>query len=216
MLTKITDLDLQESVAEELSFDPSVDASHIGVAAKDGVVTLTGRVSTYAEKIAAEEAAKRVAGVKRLACELSVDLPAFHQRTDADIIAAALNVLSWDVSIPEDAVKVQAENGWLTLDGAVDWPYQKEHAEHAVRQSGRRARSHRSHRPAAASVGPGDQRETPGSVPAARRDGRRASLGRDARCERHAAGRSIRGLNAMMRRARRSRFPASRASIILP
>jgi osmotically-inducible protein OsmY len=129
----ITDLDLQENVAEELGFDPKVDAAGIGVAAKDGVVTLTGRVESYAEKIAAEDAAKRVAGVKGLACELEVELPALHRRGDADIVAAALNVLAWDVSIPKGAVLVQAQKGWLTLEGTVDWQYQKERAEHAVR-----------------------------------------------------------------------------------
>jgi osmotically-inducible protein OsmY len=133
MQMKTTDLALQENIAEELSFDPKVDAGRIGVAVKDGIVTLTGRVDTYAEKIGAENAAKRVAGVKGLACELEVELPAFHQRTDADIVAAALNILAWDVSVPRDAVLVQADHGWLTLGGTVDWQYQKESAEDAIR-----------------------------------------------------------------------------------
>jgi osmotically-inducible protein OsmY len=128
------DLDLQENVAEELAFDPRLDgAAAIGVAAKDGVVTLTGRVDTYAKKVAAEEAAKRVDGVKGLAADLTVELPEMHRRSDADIVAAALNVLAWDLSVPRDAVRVQAQNGWLTLEGTVDWYYQKERAEHVVR-----------------------------------------------------------------------------------
>jgi osmotically-inducible protein OsmY len=127
-----TDLDLQQDVVDELAFEPSVDASQIGVAAKDGVVTLTGRVDSYAEKIAAERAAKRVVGVKGLAVELEIELPASHKRSDADIAASALNVLAWDVSVPKDAVTVQVENAWLTLEGQVDWEYQKESAEQAV------------------------------------------------------------------------------------
>jgi osmotically-inducible protein OsmY len=122
-------LDLQENVAEELAFDPRLDgAAAIGVAAKDGVVTLTGRVDTYAQKVAAEDAAKRVAGVKGLAADLTVELPEM-----ADIVAAALNVLAWDLTVPKDAVRVQAQNGWLTLEGTVDWYYQKERAEHVIR-----------------------------------------------------------------------------------
>lgn len=133
MLMHETDLDVQEDVAEELAFEPSVEAARIGVAANAGIVTLTGMVDSYAEKIAAERAAKRVAGVKGLASEIDVELPAFHRRGDADIAAAALNVLAWDVSVPSDAVQVQAEDGWMTLEGQVDWEYQRERAEQVVR-----------------------------------------------------------------------------------
>ena len=133
MLMHETDLDLQKTVADELAFEPSVESARIGVAAKDGIVTLTGIVDSYAEKIAAEHAAKRVAGVKGLASEIEVELPAFHRRSDGDIAAAALNVLAWDVSVPNDAVKVQVEDGWMTLEGQVDWEYQRERAEQVVR-----------------------------------------------------------------------------------
>lgn len=128
-----TDLALQEDVAEELSFDPSVDASDIGVAAKDGVVTLTGKVPSYAQKIAAERATKRVAGVKALAMDLTVELPGIHQRSDAEIAAAALNTLAWEITVPRDAVTVKVERGWLTLEGRTDWLFVKENAERAVR-----------------------------------------------------------------------------------
>jgi osmotically-inducible protein OsmY len=128
-----SDLNLQEDVAEELSFDPSVDASRIGVAAKDGVVTLTGKVPSYAEKIAAEKAAKRVAGVKAVAQEVEVELPAFHQRNDTDLAAAALNVLAWEITLPKDSINVKVEHGWVTLEGRVDWQFVKENAERAVR-----------------------------------------------------------------------------------
>ncbi len=128
-----TDLILHEDVAEELASDPGVDASNIGVASKNGVVTLSGTVRAYAEKIAAEEAAKRVAGVKALASEIEVELPAFRRRIDTDIAAAALHALSWEDTIPRDAVTVEVSQGWLTLEGRVEWHFQKENAERAVR-----------------------------------------------------------------------------------
>lgn len=128
-----TDLGLLEDVAEELSFDPSVDAARIGVAAKDGIVTLTGKVPSYAEKIAAEKSAKRVAGVKGVAQGIEVELPALHQRSDAQIASAALNVLDWEITLPKDAITVKVENGWLTLEGQVSWQFLKANAEQAVR-----------------------------------------------------------------------------------
>jgi len=127
------DLTLQEDVAEELAFDPSVDAAAIGVAAKDGVVTLTGKVPSFSDKFAAEKAAKRVAGVRGIAPEIEVVLPAFRRRDDADIAAAALNVLQWNDTIPRDAITIKVEQGWLTLEGHVEWQFQKENAERAVR-----------------------------------------------------------------------------------
>jgi osmotically-inducible protein OsmY len=127
------DLALQEEVAEELAFDPSIDGSRIGVAARGGVVTLTGTVASYAERVAAESAAKRVRGVLGVASELEIDLAAFHRRTDAEIAAAVINGLAWSVNIPRDAVKVVVEQGWVTLEGALEWQYQKDHAEALVR-----------------------------------------------------------------------------------
>lgn len=128
-----TDLGLQEDVAEELAFDPSVDHGKIGVAAKDGIVTLSGGVPNYAGKIAAENAAKRVSGVKAIAMEIAVDLPMFHKRSDAEIASSALNVLAWEVTLPENAVTVKVEGGWLTLEGRVEWQFLKDNAERAVR-----------------------------------------------------------------------------------
>lgn len=126
------DLTLQEDVAEELAFDPSVEASEIGVAAKDGVVTLTGKVPSYTDKMAAERAAKRVAGVKGIASEIEVELPAFRRRDDGEIAAAALNALAWNGTLPHDAITLKMEHGWLTLEGRVEWQFQKDNAEHAV------------------------------------------------------------------------------------
>jgi osmotically-inducible protein OsmY len=110
--------DVQRSVQDELKWEPGVsDASKIGVAVKDGVVTLTGFVSSYAEKWAAERAAKRVSGVNALAVELQVQLPGYAKKSDADIAKAAEHALSWDVLVPASSVSVMVERGWVTLDG---------------------------------------------------------------------------------------------------
>ena len=130
----LTDTELQRDVLNELKWEPSVDAAHIGVSAKDGIVTLSGHVPSYAEKYAAERAAKRVYGVRAVANELDVKIPGSTQRTDADIAAAARQALEWDAAIPRDAVKVTAGKGWVTLEGEVEWQYQKEDAERVVRR----------------------------------------------------------------------------------
>jgi osmotically-inducible protein OsmY len=127
-----SDKELQIDVLDELQWEPGVDASDIGATVKDGVVTLTGTVDSYAEKWAAEEAVKRLSGVKGLAVELEVKLPGSSERTDADIARAAEDALKWDTSIPDDRIKVTVEKGFLTLEGEVDWQYQKSAAEDAV------------------------------------------------------------------------------------
>ena len=123
---------LQRDVMDELQFEPAVDASNIGVIAKDGIVTLTGKVSNYAAKYAASEAAERVTGVKAVTDEMKVDLPAYHQRDDQDIAQAALNALKWHVWVPNDAIKVEVDKGWVTLEGTVDYRFQQTAAEDAV------------------------------------------------------------------------------------
>lgn len=128
-----TDEQLQTDVIKELSWEPSVHAAEIGVEVKDGVVTLAGHVRSYAEKWNAERATQRVSGVKALAVEMDVKLPALGQRNDGDIAKSAMNMLSWATSVPDDAVKVLVEDGWITLSGAVDWHYQKQAAAEAVR-----------------------------------------------------------------------------------
>lgn len=124
---------LQRDVLDELAWDPSVDASTIGVTANEGVVTLTGRVRSYADKLAAERTAKRVFGVHALADDLEVRLPSAAVRGDPEIAAAALSALRWHVSVPDDRIKVMVDDGWVTLEGQVDWQYQKQAAEKAVR-----------------------------------------------------------------------------------
>ena len=128
-----TNIELQQDVLQELEYEPSVNASNIGVTAKDGIVGLTGNVKSYAERSSAVHAAQRVAGVKAVTDEMKVDLPVFHVRNDEDIARAALNALEWDVWVPTKLVKVKVDNGWITLEGEVDFKYQKTAAESAVR-----------------------------------------------------------------------------------
>ena len=122
------DSQLQQAVIDELGWEPSVDAAHIGVSVHDGVVTLNGHVETYWQKSAAEKATARVKGVKAVAEEIHVKLPFNIKRDDEDIAAAAVDRLVWDSSVPRDAVKVNVEDGFVTLSGEVDWNFQKEAA----------------------------------------------------------------------------------------
>ncbi|PCC71972.1 Osmotically-inducible protein OsmY, contains BON domain [Nannocystis exedens] len=128
-----SDLDLQREILEELVWEPAVNPAHIGVTVKDGVVTLTGHVPSYGEKFAAEKAAKSVYGVAAVANELHVKLAGTSQRTDEDIAAAAVSALKANTTVPRDAVTVLVKDGWITLEGQVEWQYQKVEAEQAVR-----------------------------------------------------------------------------------
>jgi osmotically-inducible protein OsmY len=128
-----SDSQLKKDVESELEWDAVVKANNIGVAAKDGVVTLTGHLDSYAEKYAAERAVQRVQGVKGLAVELDVRLGANAKRTDADLASAAESALRWHALVPEDRIKVMVEKGWVTLSGEVDWEYQRNYAMKAVR-----------------------------------------------------------------------------------
>ena len=115
---------LQQAVLEELNWEPSVTAAHIGVTANAGIVTLTGHVESFAQKHAAEVAVRRVKGVKAVAGEIEVRLPYETKRSDEEIAGAAIGRFEWDVSIPRDTVKVTVDKGWVTLTGEVDWYYQ--------------------------------------------------------------------------------------------
>ena len=128
-----TDSQLQQDVIAELEWEPSVHAAQIGVQVRSGVVTLSGEVSSYAEKLDAEHAAQRVHGVLALAVEMTVKLSEFGRRTDADIAEAAKNILAWSSALPADAVHVLVEGGWLTLSGDVPWQYQRQSAANSVR-----------------------------------------------------------------------------------
>jgi len=129
-----TDEEIQREVLDELKQDARVQPNEIGVVVKDGVVTLTGWVESYLKKVAAEEAAKRVRGVKAVANDIEVRLPGSAERTDAEIAAAVTRALETDVSMPIKNVKVTVSHGWVTLEGEVDWHFQKEEAEWAVRR----------------------------------------------------------------------------------
>jgi osmotically-inducible protein OsmY len=129
----MSDLTVKQDVEAELQWEPSVNAAAIGVAVKDGIVTLTGRVATLAEKYAAARAAARVAGVKAVANDLEVGTPSAHRRTDEEIARSVAHALAWNASVPVDSIKAQVSQGWVTLEGAVEWNYQKQAAERAVR-----------------------------------------------------------------------------------
>lgn len=128
-----TDAELRDDVEAELEWDPSFDSRNIGVAAKNGVVTLSGHVRSYADRWAAQNAAQRVTGVKAIANEIEVRLPGDAQRSDTDIAQDAVLALSVNVAVPVDDVKVVVRDGWLSLFGEVEFWYQKTAAEAAVR-----------------------------------------------------------------------------------
>ena len=128
------DKQLRQNVLDELEFEPSVDAANIGVAVDDGVVTLSGHVLSYAEKLATEQAVRKVKGVRAIAEEIEVRYPSDKTTADDEIAKRALSVLKWHAVIPEDAVKVTVQKGWVTLAGEVNWQFQKKTAEDAVRK----------------------------------------------------------------------------------
>ncbi len=128
------DAELQEQVLDELAWDGHVRPSEIGVAVHDGIVTLNGEVGSYLARMAAQEAAHRVRGVRAVANEITVRLPAFAERTDEDIARATLNALAWDAAIPAELLDVTVTDGWVTLKGEVEWNFQRAAAERVVRR----------------------------------------------------------------------------------
>ena len=128
-----SDAQIQADVLAELKWDARVQPNEVGVSVKDGVVTLTGYVDSYTKKWAAEERAHRVAGVKAVANDIQVRLPGSSERTDADIAAAARRALEWNTLVPADRIKITVSNGFVTLEGDVDWQYERDAAERSVR-----------------------------------------------------------------------------------
>jgi len=128
-----TDAQLKADVTAELAWDAAINPIGIGVIAKNGVVTLTGHLDTFAEKRAVERAVRRVSGVRGIALELDVKLTPEHQRSDSEIAQAASSALRWSSLVPDERVKVEVENGWVTLTGEVDWGYQLASAEQCIR-----------------------------------------------------------------------------------
>jgi len=128
-----SDAQLTTDVVDELHWDPSVSRAEIGCAVRDGVVTLSGQVDSFAKKYAATRAAERVSGVQVVADELKVHLPSSSTRTDIDIAHAVADALRWDIEVPDDKIKARVENGWVSLEGDAEWEFERAAAERAVR-----------------------------------------------------------------------------------
>jgi osmotically-inducible protein OsmY len=127
-----TDPQLKADVTAELHWEPAVNAANVGVAVKDGIVNLSGTLETHAEKLAAERAVRRVAGVRGIAMDIEVRLSPGHRRSDMEIAKAVADALAWHSLIPEDRVQAAVEDGWVTLTGEVDWGFQQASAEQCV------------------------------------------------------------------------------------
>ena len=128
-----SDTDIQKDLIAELHWEPSLRDDDIAVGVRDGVVTLAGFVDSYADKWRAERVASRVKGIRAVANDLEVKLPSSSQRPDPDIARAVLDALRLNISVPADRIKVKVEKGWVSLEGEVDWYYQREAAERSVR-----------------------------------------------------------------------------------
>jgi osmotically-inducible protein OsmY len=130
-----TNEQLQKDVIDELKWEPTLAlvASQIGVTANDGVITLSGKVNNYNQKLNAELAAQRVAGVKVVAEDIEVDVSNQHTHTDTDIALAVKDALKWHSAVNEDLIEIKVDNGWVYLDGVAEWDYQKKAAENAVK-----------------------------------------------------------------------------------
>jgi osmotically-inducible protein OsmY len=129
-----SDVDIQQDVLEEMSWDPHINVSDIGVSVKEGVVTLTGLVDNYLVRLAAQNAAVRVKGAHAVANDIEVRLHTSAERTDSDLALAALYALKWDAAIPADKLDITVSHGYVTLRGEVEWPFQREAAERAIRR----------------------------------------------------------------------------------
>lgn len=127
------DKDVKQHVQSALDWEPSLDATDIGVSADEGVVTLRGNVGSYVEKLTAERVALRVYGTKAVANDLTVHLTSGYERTDTEIAQAVVSALRWNTLVPKDRVTITVANGWITLTGTLDWQYQKDAAQRAVR-----------------------------------------------------------------------------------
>lgn len=128
-----SDVTLQKDVQEELKWEPSVNAAHIGVSVKEGVVTLSGHVPSLAEKVSAERAVKRVYGVRAVADELDVKISGSSKRTDEDIALACVNAFESNPLVPKGKIKPIVNTGWVTIEGEVEWRFQEQSALQAVR-----------------------------------------------------------------------------------
>lgn len=127
-----TDIQIQKDVMDELRWQPYLNASEIGVAVKDGIVTLSGQVDSFSKKLIAEKAAKKVAGVKAVAEDIQVGISPGFRKTDTEIAEAVLNALKWHTAVQEEKIKVKVEDGVVRLEGEVEWDYQRNNAKSAI------------------------------------------------------------------------------------
>lgn len=127
-----SDIQIQQDVIEQLRWEPFLDAAEIGVAVKNGIVTLSGIVDIYYKKTAAENAAKKVAGVKAVVEEIEVAISPGYRKADTEIAEAVLNALKWNTSVPDERITIMIEDGVVSLNGEVDWDYQRNAVRNAV------------------------------------------------------------------------------------
>lgn len=127
-----SDIQIQKDVMEELKWEPFLNASQIGVAVKNGIVTLSGQVDSYSKKLAAEKAAKRVASVKAIAEDIQIGVSPAYSKTDTEIAEAVLNALKWHTAVQEEKIKIKVEDGVVKLEGEVEWEYQRNNAKIAI------------------------------------------------------------------------------------
>ncbi len=127
-----TDVQIQKDVLDEIKWDPFLSAAEIGVAVKEGIVTLSGHVDTYTKKLAAEKAAKRVVGVKVVAVDILVGISAHFKKTDTEIAEAVVSALKWHTAVQEEKIKIKVEDGIVKLEGEVEWEYQRNNATRAI------------------------------------------------------------------------------------
>jgi osmotically-inducible protein OsmY len=124
-----SDSQIQKDVMEELKWEPFLKASEIGVAVKNGIVTLSGHVDSYTKKLAAENAAKKISGVKAIAEDIQIGVSPADKKTDTEIAEAVLNTLRWHSAVQEEKIKIKVENGNVRLEGEVEWEYQRNNAK---------------------------------------------------------------------------------------
>lgn len=127
-----TDAQIQKDVMDQLKWEPFVNASEIGVAVKNGIVTLSGLVDAYSKKLAAENAAKKIAGVKAIAEDIQITVSSSSNKTDTEIAEAVLNALKWNTAVKEERIKTKVENGNVKLEGEVEWEYERTSAKNAI------------------------------------------------------------------------------------
>lgn len=127
-----TDSQIQKDVMDQLSWEPYLNAAQIGVAVKNGIVTLSGQVDTYSKKLIAENAAKKISGVKAIAEDIQIGVSPVYNKTDAEIAEAVLNALKWHTAVQEDKIKIKVEDGYVRLEGEVEWDFQRKNAASAI------------------------------------------------------------------------------------